>query len=602
MLRTPRIWPALAALALSAAGCAAKPAPQPLRLPAPKPYLLVSAADPAGGAATRVVYLPDWSQSYSVRPKRWTGGGTFHVELTEEGFLKSVVAGHTEGGGAPVPATALADTGQPAEATLSPGLYEILFDASGKPSGLRRVPSGGGLPGSSPGDPARPIAVADLRFDQDPAAPERVTGVSFSLDPFPAGAEICPPPGVSVDVQAGGERLECPLTCDPGTRRAGCAFKHRGYVPYVASARTPAGAADARFPAGVDGYAAFQPKATVAFGTLPDGRVRTIAVEYQPKLGACLRDAGAIRVWAAGTEIDSEQVQKRLQRTGTGCLQGVVLSLAERELSSDVAVTVVPRNDSALEGPMVFAAAAALPPPPEVRPPVVNVTTPDPQVLVLDRQEIAQATPDGSNVNIYFGEGGGKNGPDPARPCDCKQNPPSPSTWVSPAIQRAQARVNAQAISGFDLYIDASPEVIRTMQSPEAVLVEKKGQNRAIAIEAMDCNLQGGKRLAVSMQSVTPVAKDKYQARIFVAPNQLVPDHRIALMIPFKRTDGRGMDCIRVSADESLVRRGGGGTATAATKSPKPTDAAPAPAKTKPQPGSHGGTSKAASPRSDGHL
>ena len=119
-----------------------------LRFYRPLPYLLVSVAE-AGKDTLKlnhqIVWLPDYSSGYAIRPSGWLGSASVKAtlengwQLTELGVERDVQVAETL---AQVPGliTSLGGAAARVAPDLGPGLYRFKYDDLGQLVGLEKVP------------------------------------------------------------------------------------------------------------------------------------------------------------------------------------------------------------------------------------------------------------------------------------------------------------------------------------------------------------------------------------------------------------------------------------------------------------------------------
>jgi hypothetical protein len=341
-----------------------------------KPYLLVYPLEGRPGISWQIVYLPDRAETYSISLKGWLGLQSYRVELSEAGTLRSVTAGPAYQAAAPEAPTYL---GQQVQAALTagsstssvnpaPGLYEIVFDRdTGTFRGLRLIRFESSLV-ESPSSQKGP-RVREIRFETFPDKPEVVSAILLELDPpVPQPNKgACLPPGLEVSMLRDGTKFEkvCnpPLNCKTSGQEIRCAVGERILHSFLVRALTSGSVegrpmdavVEGRFPSLPGGFASFEPSAEIQFGMTSDGKVRTIAVQYDRRGGSCINpdDPGTRAVLREGHNISELWLPQKSDK----CLLGSTLTLAVP--ARDIFVSVIPKNAGGLSGKMVFASASA---------------------------------------------------------------------------------------------------------------------------------------------------------------------------------------------------------------------------------------------------
>jgi hypothetical protein len=353
---------------------------------APKPYLLVYPLAGHPGTSWRIVYLPDPTETYSIYLKGWLGIRSYRFEMSEAGTLRSVTAGPAYQATLPeapyLEKEVQAAFGASSSERLlipAPGLYEIVVDPATRTfKSLRPIRIEPALlpDSSSPWGPR----VREIRFETSSDRPQVVSAIVLDLDPPvpPPEKGACLPPGLEVVMLRDGTRIEqlCspPLDCKTSGQEVRCMLSdltpHSYFVRTVTSATVEGRRLDTvlggRFPSRPEGLALHEPSAEVHFGMTSDGRVRTIAVQYDRHGGSCidpkepgvrdvLREERRDALRERKRDKGSEDVDHWTDHTKDRCELVSTLTLAPP--AGDVSVAVIPRNAAGVYGTAVFASA-----------------------------------------------------------------------------------------------------------------------------------------------------------------------------------------------------------------------------------------------------
>jgi hypothetical protein len=237
------------------------------------------------------------------------------------------------------------------------------------------------------------------------------------------------------------------LLCRTSASEIQCTVSEPGAYQYLVRAKTWSTVAgqrvesvlEGRFPAAPQGFAPFEPSAEIHFGKAPDGRVRSIAIQYAPRSGSCVVERGQITVVAEGTTLKAESWQDQSASAGLlgeKCLQGTVLVL--NRPYTDASVSLIPKNRSGLVGEMAFASTAA----PKTPPVVVHVG--------------AYASGGASEAT-----GGPKQGEEtPATPLPPPPLPREKKSEAEPRLTHVYGDLQDDHFSGFQLQLHADPETV----------------------------------------------------------------------------------------------------------------------------------------------
>ncbi|HEV7508162.1 MAG TPA: hypothetical protein VGS07_24985 [Thermoanaerobaculia bacterium] len=309
-----------------------------------------------------------------------------------------------------------------------------------------------------------------------------------------------------------------------------------------------------RFSPDADDTEALAPGAEISFATDSQGRITSIAIRYDPRHGSCIpaENPGAVQVQEAGRNLD---VAWENQLFGKTCV-AARLGLLDPP-RSDVAVLVVPHNQSDLWGKPVFASAAAPAPPvkPEPVPPaVVNLTTPPasvqvvyppPQTLVYDK--------DKNSFNFVLGAPGPTALPLPCYPC--QPFPPGKDKLTKPELMKVKAEVDEtkRTLKDLDVWFTADPRWV-SGRLTAAVVPYKPTSSKAL-IKAItlnpstECEIESDVPTA-SLKSLTLEDEKTHRFRAKISLNKGEKTTNFDVQLKF--TDDKS-PCIRFTIDQKLL-------------------------------------------------
>jgi len=323
--------------------------PPGLRVPIPRPYLLVKAGA-GGGLDFQVVYLPDSSEELWIEPSG--SRAAFKISLDDAGFLRELSgkfkSSRLQIGGVPEAQTDaplhFSDLGR--AGGLHPGLYRIVTsDSTGGP-----VPRLEEVKLQALGPPEA-LRVDAIRFRPCPARPEIVQRIEITADR--GGPEALLQLARQTQVFRGETPVESrgfdvqgraiTLTVD-----AECKL---GFSPYSvalpATDLAPGSLLEAGFPT-ADQLAELRPRATLHLVKDDQGRPRYVVAELSAGRGSPVTPLTALDRPASLLLINGKVT--RAARIASGAAAGdVLIDLGDEEVRS-LFYSLVPRSAAGLTG------------------------------------------------------------------------------------------------------------------------------------------------------------------------------------------------------------------------------------------------------------
>jgi hypothetical protein len=324
--------------------------PAGLRVPIPRPYLLVKAGA-GGGLDFQVVYLPDASEEMWIEPQG--SRAAFKISLDDAGFLRELSgrfkSDRVQIGGAaePQPAGPLRFSDLGRTGGLQPGLYRIVTaDPQGGP--VPRLEPVQIQPAGSPEAlridairfrtcPARPEIVQRIEITADRGALEPLLSLARQVQVFRGDAPV---ESRGFDVQ--GRAIS--LTVDPE-----CA---RGFSPYSvalpAQDLAPGSVLEAGFPT-AGKLADLRPRATIHLIQDDQKRPRYLVVELAAGGGSPVAPLTDLDRPASLLLINGKVTRNARVASGTAGAGAQLIDLGEEEVRS-LFFSLVPRNAAGLTG------------------------------------------------------------------------------------------------------------------------------------------------------------------------------------------------------------------------------------------------------------
>ncbi len=336
---------------------------QGLRVPIPRPYLLVKRASEGGALDFQVVYLPDSEQELWIEPQR--PRGPLQVAFDEAGFLRelsgSFKTSRAQIGSTPDPQpvellrfSELTRTG-----VLQPGLYKIITSD----------PWGGPVPRLEavqiyPASPPEPLRVDGILFRTCPAQPEIVERIEITADrgdPVALahlagkvrvfrGRDLVSTPAPT----AQGRALSLPVDPD-------CAGPFAPYrVSLSSEDLSPGSLLEASFPT-AEQLAELQPRAQIHMVEDDEGRPRYLVVQISPGKGSAVAPPTTLHQPANLLLVNGRMHRTARIATDVSAKDVFLVELGDQEART-LFFSIVPKNVAGLTGvPASFSWSVGVP-------------------------------------------------------------------------------------------------------------------------------------------------------------------------------------------------------------------------------------------------